>query len=667
MLRRLLCAAALVVLIAGTVSAQETKVFVSNEGADSAAGTQKAPFATLGRARDEVRKLKAAGLTGPVTVWLRGGRYLLPETLTFGPEDSGTDKAPITWSAMPRETVLLAGAKAISGFKPWKGAILQADLKGTPLEKLVFRQLFFKGARQVMARYPNFDPKDPHQGGWANVLRVDGATKTEFYYTPDVEKNWTNVQYASIGIHPNFDWGWSVVGLQSVDREQSKIMLAGGAGYEIKVGDRYFVQNLLEELDAPGEWYLDRDKAILYFWPPKNDAGETPAPREIDNLVTAPVLQSVVAFKGASNVTLRGVTIEACDGDAVQVTDSENCQVAGSTIRNCGSWGVTINGGHHSGAFGNDIYSTGAGGVSVNGGDRKTLEPGGNFATNNYIHHVAVFAKTYNAGINLFGVGNKADHNLIHDTYHAGMTLGGNDNVMEYNLMHHTNLGSNDTGGVYFCSRDWTQRGNVIRYNIFHHCGGFGKDSSWSPVQNGKVTFSYPQFTWGIYLDDPSTGTTIFGNILYDVPICGLHNHGGRDNTWENNIVVDAPAVNAGMLWDGWECYPDIIQKTKDVQYAGSPYLREYPELATYNEVHPAAMSGLKFVRNIFYYTQDGSKWLRDKNKAGWQGGQLLYSYSVDPDAFKTNVWDYNTLYSPQGVDLKISLNREGRASAGSI
>lgn len=649
---------ALLMVVAGA-HAQETTLFVSNEGNDTAAGTQKAPFATVARAREEVRKLVAAGLKAPVVVNLRGGRYLLPETLTLVAEDSGTAKFPVTWKAMPRETVLLAGAKAISGFKPWKGQILQADLKGTPLEKTIFRQLFYKGARQVMARYPNFDPKDPHQGGWANVLRVAGPTKTEFFYTPDVEKSWTNAKYASVGIHPGFDWGWSVVGVKSVDREQGKITLSGNTSYEMKVGDRYFIQNLLEELDAPGEWYLDRDKAVLYFWPPVEEKGVAPALRDIDGQVTAPVLQSVVTVKGASNVTLRGVTIEACDGNAVEISDSENCTVAGSTIRNCGAWGVTINGGHRSGAFGNDIYATGAGGVMVNGGDRKTLEPAGNFATNNYIHHIAAFAKTYNTGINLGGVGNKADHNLIHDTYHAGMTLNGNDNVMEYNVMHHTNLGSNDTGGVYFCSRDWTQRGNQIRYNIFHHCGGYGKENSWAGVQNGKVVFSYPQFTWGIYLDDPTSGTTVFGNILYDVPICGLHNHGGRDNTWENNIVIDAPAVNAGMLWDGWECYPDIIKKLKDAQYEGSPYLKKYPELAQYNEVHPAAMSGLKFVRNIFYYTEDGSKWLREKNKAGWQGGQLLYSYSVDPEAFKTNQWDYNTIYAPPSMDLKINLNRQ--------
>jgi hypothetical protein len=149
---------------------------------------------------------------------------------------------------------------------------------------------------------------------------------------------------------------------------------------------------------------------------------------------------------------------------------------------------------------------------------------------------------------------------------HAGILLSGNENVVEYNVVHHVNLESGDTGGIYFCSRDWTQRDNVIRYNIFHHCGGFGKRNSWSPVKDGKVEFNYPHFTWGIYLDDPTTGTYVYGNILYQVPICALHNHGGRDNTWENNVIIDCPAVQAGMLKPDWSEWSHIYEKLQKDQ-----------------------------------------------------------------------------------------------------
>ncbi|MBU0607548.1 MAG: right-handed parallel beta-helix repeat-containing protein, partial [Armatimonadetes bacterium] len=653
-MRSLLAALVLLLLLGSVAIAAETVLYVSPTGDDTWSGKlpqakgNDGPFATLPRARDEARQAKAAG---SVKIVLRGGRYLLPETLALTADDAGTAEAPITYIAFRGEKPLLAGCRAVTGFKPGKGQIMVADLKGTPLEGVKFRQLFCNGERQVLARTPNFDPKDVHGGEWAHVAAVDGdGVKDRFHYVEGMEKNWTHVERAQVGIHPYFDWAWNVLPVKSVDRDERVITLKGNVSYDLHVGDRYFIQNLLEELDAPGEWYLDPDQNLLYFWPPSDLAKAE---------VLAPVVGDLIKLDGASFTTLRGLTIEGCDGTGVVIANCESSLLAQSIVRNTGGWGVSIGGGHNSGAKGNDVYATGAGGIMLNGGDRKTLDPGRNFADNNVVHHIAVFAKTYNTGINVGGVGNVASHNLIHDTYHAGMTLSGNENVVEYNVVHHTNLGSADTGGIYYCSRDFTMRGNKIQFNIFHHCGGFGKDNSWAPVRDGKIGFSYPHFTWGIYLDDPTSGTLVYGNILWSVPMCGLHNHGGRDNTWENNIVVDAPAVNAGMLWDGWTEYPPIIEKLKAVQTDGSPYLKLYPELANYDTKHPSGMTGLKFIRNIFTYTAEGSKWLREKSAASWQGGQLLYSYSTDEEAFKQCQFDGNVIQPPPGVDLKISLRRQ--------
>ena len=656
-------AALLVCLTGGMTVAQGAEsivLYVATNGNDQWSGALAdakdgdGPFATLGRAQDEVRKLIASGpLAAPVTVFVRGGTYELPATFTLGPEDSGTENCPVVYRAYEGERPLLVGARKITGFKPFKGKIMQASLKGTELEGVVFRQLFFKGERMVMARYPNKDPEDPHFGTWAHVQEIDiTGVKDHFTYTKDVEKNWTKVQHAQICIHPAYDWAWNIIPIKSVDREQSRIYLARNVSYDIRIGDRYFVQNLLEELDTPGEWYLDRDTSTLYFWPPAELS---------EGDVLAPVMPTVVRMEGANHVTVRGFIIEACDGDAVQIQDCEHCVVAQSVVRNCGAWGIRIAGGHKSGAIGNDIYATGAGGISLAGGDRKTLERGGNFATNNYIHHIAEFAKTYNTGINVRGVGNVASHNLIHDTYHAGMTLGGNENIVEYNIVHHTNLGSADTGGIYFCSRDWTQRGNIIRYNIWRHLGGFGKANSWAPVRNGKVWFEYPHFTWGIYLDDPTTGTLVYGNILWSVPICGLHNHGGRDNTFENNIIIDCPAFRAGQLSPNWSNWPPIKEKLKKVQYEGSPYLRMYPELADYPVERPEEMSGLKFLRNIVYYTEEGSKWLREHR--GWGDTQEMYSFRMVPEDFENNEWDYNCIYAPESITLSINMDMRPKFS----
>lgn len=649
-----------------TAVADPSVFYVSTQGNDywsgrkAEPGAPDGPFATLARARDAVRELKrTAGLGDGVEVRVLGGLHCLTETFQLGAEDSGSERAPIVYRGWGDEAAILMGGQVLTGFRPYKGSILQCDVRSQGLGDVHFRQLFFKGERQVLARYPNFDPADPHQGTWAHVSLVEGENnRRDFICFPEVRLGeWSRPQEAQVCIHPAYDWAWNIVPIAKVEPQERRISLGANVSYDLRVGDRYFVQSVFEELDAPGEWYLDRETGTLYFWPP-SDLGEGP--------VVAPRLATVVEMNEAQWVTLRGFTVEACDGDAVRVINCERCLVAQNTVRNCGATGVVISGGHHSGAKGNDVYACGEAGINVSGGDRKTLERGDNFADNNYVHHCAVFVKTYRPGVNVSGVGNRVSHNLVHDMPHAGLLLSGNENVVEYNIVHHVNLESADTGGIYFCSRDWTQRGNVIRYNIFHHCGGFGKVNSWAPVQNGKVEFGYPHFTWGIYLDDPTTGTLVYGNILYRVPVCGLHNHGGRDNTWENNIVVDCLGFQAGMLAPNWSEWPAIYQRLKAALEPGSPYLKAYPELADYADTHPEEMSGLRIVRNIFYYTVEGTQWMRQK-RAGSSGGencQLLYTTQERPEDFAVNEWDYNLVYVPPELELRIELNLtdEGRS-----
>lgn len=623
------------------------------------------PFASLTRARDELRRRKVAGKLGEgAIVQMRAGTYRLAAALALGPEDAGTPLTPIIWRAYENEKVILTGSLPVSGFKPWKGKILVADLKGTPLEKVAFRQLFFRGERQIMARYPNVDPKDPHFGQWAYVLAADPApatnqsvsdnlpqAKDHFTATHDVIKpTWEKITRAEIAIHPAYGWAWNIIPLKSVDPETDTLWLRSPVSYGLMIGDRYFVQNLLAELDAPGEWYLDRDEARLYFWPPRDlKSGE----------VSVPIAESLIVANGAGGVTVRGVTLENCSGNAVTLKNCEGSLVAGCAIRNTGSWGISIVGGHRTGAAGNDITATGAGGVSIASGDRKTLTRGDCYADNNYIHHVAVFQRTYNTGVNLSGVGNRASHNLIHDCYHQAILVGGNDHVIEYNVIHHTNLGSEDTGGLYMSSRDFTQRGTVIRYNVFHHIGGFGKSNSWNPVRNGQVEFHYPGFTWGIYLDAPEVGCTVFGNVLYSVPVCGLFNHEGRDNRWENNIIVDAPAFQASS-----GNYPDLDKQSyayiQALREKGGydTYLQHYPELATYTDdpaTHHTCAPG-HFARNIIYYTAEGGKMMREQNKSRWAGGQLVWTFTGGKPAFTGFEFDYNCLYAPPELPLKFSL-----------
>src|SRR4029077_9839461 len=135
--------------------------YIATNGKDSNPGTASAPFATLAKARDAVRKKVASGLTGNVLVLMRGGTYQQTETITFGPEDSGTDKFSINYAASPGEKVLLTGGRKLTGWKKGSGPIWTTTVPGATAGGWYFRQLFVNGKRAVRARTPNADDKTP--------------------------------------------------------------------------------------------------------------------------------------------------------------------------------------------------------------------------------------------------------------------------------------------------------------------------------------------------------------------------------------------------------------------------------------------------------------------------------------------------------------------------
>ena len=381
------------------------------------------------------------------------------------------------------------------------------------------------------------------------------------------------------------------------------INLASDCSYAIRPGDRYYVQNLFEELDAPGEWYLDKKAWTLYFWPPAPLAGKP---------VYVPTLRTILDLgPGAKDVIFRGFTFECCEGSAITLRDTTNCLIAASIIRNVGDYhgnGVTISGGMSNGVVGCDISAIGRDGVVINGGNQITLTPANNFADNNYIHHVGVSYKQ-GCGISLNGCGNRASHNLIHDGPRFGILLGGNNQVIEYNHIRDMSLETEDTGAIYTGGRDWLgSRGSVIRYNYIHDMIGYGHD------QQG--VWQSPYFAWGIYLDDNTGGVDVIGNIVARCPRAAIHLHNGRDNFIDNNIFIEGRQQQ--IEYNGWtknsdnwkEYLPTMIKGYASV--AGQPAWQSMRnmKLNPTNAVLPDAtiMSGNVFTHNILYYTNSEAR-----------------------------------------------------------
>lgn len=611
-----------------------TTFYVATNGNDQWSGSlptpdtsgSNGPFATLKKARNAIRELRKNNSKDALTVLVRGGIYQLSETFVLEPEDSGTESDPTVFKAFPNEHPILSGARRINNFEPYKGQILKANLTGIATGSYPLRQLFADGKRQTLARHPNFDPLNPIGGGFLYVKTdAEKGSKRKFIYKEGDVHEWTNLQDTEVFIYPGNNWGGRVQNVQTIERNSQVIILFQDATNEIKAGNRYFFQNLIEELDSPGEWYFDRQGKILYYWPGEDAALGT---------VTIPVLKSILEIRGKklgnkyygtpSYIRFEGFTFEGCEGSAIVVNGAKRTIVAGNTIYNAGGNGIEIQDGFENAAVGNDIYDIGCTGITISAGDRKTLTPANNRAENNYIHDTGVFEKSGASGILCRGVGNVVSHNLIHSMPRVGIWLDGNDNLIEYNHIHHVNQETQDSGAIYFGQIDWTKRGNVIQFNYLHDSGGYGKNSA-----TGK--WQTPFCTYGIYMDDWTSGTKVYGNIINNTANGGIIIHGGRDNIVENNVIIEGGRLGQ-MVYSAWlpshptaqKWLPKMYAKMKEMGYTKYPLLSTITDIAT-----GAKMSGNSFVRNIVYSTDRSAP---------------LYGIYNDID-LATTVSDYNTIY----------------------
>ncbi|MBN2451482.1 MAG: hypothetical protein JXR77_13910, partial [Lentisphaeria bacterium] len=297
------------------------------------------PFASLERARDAIRTLRQAGSlpAGGVAVHVREGVYELGSTFALTAEDSGSETSAIVYRAHPGERVVLTGGRSITGFVPHRGSILKADVGAQGFRGIYFRQLLFNGTRQVLARYPNVDPENPHGGGFAYV---DGEPLNMYKNLPEENvrvihcrrrdvRTWAHPELGEVILFPRYNWNNVSAAIAAADPAQGTITLAKDIAdpkhpqsRSIRPLDRFYVRNLPEELDAPGEWYLDRETWTLTFWPPGPMA---------DASVRAPVLETLIDLgPGASWITIRGFVMEGCEGVAVNLRDCEHCLLAGN-------------------------------------------------------------------------------------------------------------------------------------------------------------------------------------------------------------------------------------------------------------------------------------------------------------------------------------------------
>lgn len=541
--RTLAGALALLVATAGSAPAAEPArdLWVAPGGDDGGPGTRARPLATLEAARDTIRRWRAASLpVGAVTVWLRGGVYERSTPFRLDTRDGGRDGAPITYRAAPGETPHLVGGREVGTFRPID-AVEEPRLPPAARAYVVVADLFRRGIHDLGALAPrgfrrraSTDALElffahrpmPLAGwpdrGWSAIGEVVDAARGRLRWSGDRPARW---RAADAWLHGYFafDWADGYQRIASIDPARRELVLASPQHpYGYRAGQRFRAINLPEELDTPGEWWLDRAAGRLYFWPP--------APLDGAPAIVSLLRDAILILDGASHVEVRDLVLEVGRADGIDVHGGAHVRLRGILVRDVGRVGIDVDGGVDDGIIGCEITDVGEDGVRLAGGDRRRHVAGGHFLVDSYVHRFGRVVRTYTPAVALAGVGNRVAHDRLSDGPHLGVLVRGEDHVIEANEIDHVCLETDDAGAVYL-GRDPTERGNLVRGNLFHDLG------------------RAPHIQ-AVYLDDLASGTRVSGNVFDRV--AGVLIGGGRDNLVDHNLFIGAAGARIdarGLTW----------------------------------------------------------------------------------------------------------------------
>ena len=459
-------------------------LYVAPTGDDSHPGDQERPLASLAGARDVVAAIIAdeGHPEGGITVLFAGGVYPITQRVTFGAQHAGTAAAPVVFQAQAGHEPRFSSAVTLEpgDFRPVTDrAVLEripeeardhvrvldlsdytidpgqhfarghsAGIKSWLPRGPETPELIFNDQPLTLARWPNEDfaqfaeiieaGSEPRRG--ARREDEDYRLPVLGYDDPRMDR-WTTATDAWLHGYWGNEWSDQTIPVKSIVPEDRTIALAHASSYGINRRHRYFVFNLLEELEQPGEWYLDRQHMKLYLYPP--------AAMENAEILLTQLTEPLIELNGTAHLVFKGLTFEGGRGAAIVVNNSDNNLFDSCRVRHFAGDGIIIRNGKRNQILSGHIHSIGATGISVSGGNTRDLIAAEHTVKNCHIHDFSRIRRTYTPAIRVGGVGQRIAHNEIHDAPHMALSYSGNNHVFEYNVVYDIAQETGDVGGIY--------------------------------------------------------------------------------------------------------------------------------------------------------------------------------------------------------------------------